>query len=101
MEKKEYIEDEKRAFVVGIVNGIVDRWSGEEATLFTLARLVGQEQNRFIGVPVLVEVSVLLVLEQEQFRLLFHILSLIYVYVPKIKFNFHTIKVFRILNSQN
>jgi hypothetical protein len=58
--------------VVGIVDGVVDAGRGEEAAAVGFDGLVGEEEDGLVGVPVLVEVPVLLGLEQEQLHLLLH-----------------------------
>lgn len=51
--------------MLGVVDGVVYAGGGEEAAALTFHSLLGKEQHSLIGVPILVEVPVLLVLNQE------------------------------------
>ena len=67
-----YIEEKKRLFVVRIFDGVVDAGGGEEAGTFGEQGLVGQEEDGLIGVPILIKVSILFGLEEEEFNLVLH-----------------------------
>lgn len=58
--------------MAGVVDGVVDAGRGEEAAAVRLDCLVGQAEDGLVGVPVLVEVPVLLVLQQEQLHVFLH-----------------------------
>lgn len=58
--------------MVRILDGVVDAGRGEEAGSFGEEGLIGKEEDGLVGVPVLVEVSVLLGFEEEEFDLVLH-----------------------------
>ena len=48
-----------------VLNGVVDGWGGEEAAVLGGVGLGCHEGDGGVGVPVLIELAVLLVLKQE------------------------------------
>jgi hypothetical protein len=58
--------------VVGVVDGVEYAWRGEEAAAFALYGLFGEEEDSLVGVPVLIEIAVFFVFEEEEFDFLFH-----------------------------
>ena len=63
--------------MVGVGDGVVDAGGGEEAAALGGLGLLSKEGYGGVAVPVLVEVSVFLVFEQEQFGLFIHALQTI------------------------
>ena len=63
--------------MVGVRDGVVDAGGGEEAAALGGLGLLSKEGYGGVAVPVLVEVSVFLVFEQEQFGLFIHTLQTI------------------------
>ena len=58
-----YIEEVKRALVVGVVDGVVDGGSGQEAASLALISLISQKEDGFVGIPVLIEISIFFIFE--------------------------------------
>ena len=58
--------------MLGVIDGVEDGGGREEAAFLALGGLLGEEEDGLVGVPVLVEVAVLFVLQQEEFGFFLH-----------------------------
>jgi len=57
---------------IRVIDGIVDGGGGQEATSLRFDGLISQEKDAFVRVPILIEVSIFFVLEEEQFDFFLH-----------------------------
>ena len=60
-----YVKQKYRKTVVRVVDGVVDGGSREETAFLTLKSLLCHEEDSLVGVPVLIEVTILFVFEQK------------------------------------
>lgn len=68
----EYVEQIDGSLVVRVFDGVEDAGSREEAAAFAFDCLLCEEEDGLVGVPVLIEIAVLFVLEEEQFDFFLH-----------------------------